>query len=77
MKCPTVPPLRQSAALAPARPASKEPLTLVPGHWDWANMDYEWIPPAWVPRAKGRLWQDGFWTASGIACYWTPGRQVP
>lgn len=76
MKCPTVPPLRPEHAPDPPRPAGGGELTLTPGHWDWEDGDYSWIAPAWVPRANGRIWQDGAWTPSGIACAWNPGHLV-
>jgi hypothetical protein len=52
---------------------------LAPGHWDWNGDSYDWVGPSWVPRPNqhaeksGRIWQDGAWQESGVACVWVRG----
>lgn len=76
--CPTLPSKRLSARPEPLPPVSAQPLTLQPGHWDWADGNYVWTQPEWVPRhdAGVPIWQDGFWTPDGGACVWNPGHFV-
>jgi len=77
MKCPTIPPPR--APTTPTQAESGANLVLAPGHWDWADNSYAWVPPAWVNRPhpeaekSGRIWQNGSWSSAGIACVWVPG----
>lgn len=71
--CPHVPARR--ADPAPKRPAATFPQILQPGHWEWRDGDYQWMPAAWVARltAGSPQWVGGFWTPSGGACVWHNG----
>lgn len=82
MTCPTIPKPRP-AEPAPPRPAAETPLALAPGHWEWADGGYDWLPQAWLARpphphrpAAPALWQGGYWTSDAGACVWTAGSFV-
>ncbi len=76
VQCPHVPDPRPGE-VPPAPPGPRQ--TLQPGHWDWVDGSYVWIPAAWHPRPPGppRTWQDGYWEANGGACVWHNGRTLP
>ncbi len=80
MKCPTIPAAKAATPTPPA-PTEGAATALAPGHWDWADHGYTWVPPTWTPRpphphwqAAPALWQDGYWTPDAGACVWTAGR---
>ncbi len=78
--CPHLPAQAPASVPPPPKPPSSARLVLAPAHWDWIDGNYSWTQAAWVPpphpkaATSGRIWQDGSWSASGIACSWEPGR---
>ena len=57
---PPVPPLRAEAMGKP--PVTETLLIWQPGHWDWTDGAYEWVPGSFVPReGHGELWMPGYW----------------
>jgi hypothetical protein len=76
MACPHIPP-PQDAATPPAR-ASGFAQILRPGHWDWAEYQYNWVPAQWVTLlTKSRpRWQDGHWRQDAGACVWMKPRFI-
>jgi hypothetical protein len=78
MACPAIPAKPLVTRPDPLPPVSATPLTLAPGHWDWADQNYTWVQSQWVPRLSQNrpLWLDGFWAGNGGACVWTQGHFV-
>lgn len=71
--CP-VPPTRRVESI-PKPPVSEQVQLWQPGHWDYSNGNYAWVPGQWVPRGnKSGEWFDGYWTrdAAPSPCRWVP-----
>jgi hypothetical protein len=78
MACPHIPPPPPSAAHVPAPPKSGFAQILQPGHWDWADYDYTWVPARWLTLltvARPR-WQPGHWRQDRGACIWEGARFI-
>jgi hypothetical protein len=49
-----------------------------PGYWHWNNVDYYWVPGAWVePPRPGVLWTPGYWGYSNGVYAFNPGYWGP
>jgi hypothetical protein len=59
------------AETIPKPPVSPTPLIWQPGHWDWTNSAYVWIPGQYVSSAgHGNLWMAGFWEKTPSGWVW-------
>jgi len=78
MACPHIPPPPKGAASLPAAPSSGFRQILRPGHWDWSDGQYSWVPAQWMTLlAPGRpLWRDSAWRPNQGACVWQPAHFV-
>jgi hypothetical protein len=72
MACPHVPAPPVHAKATPLAPASGFTQILRPGHWDWADYQYNWVPAQWLTLLTNEhpLWQSGFWRQDEGACIW-------
>ena len=71
--CPAPPPRKHE--VIPKPPVSEHMQLWQPGHWDYANGGYTWVPGEWVLRGnKSGQWFDGYWTrdAAPSPCHWVP-----
>jgi hypothetical protein len=49
-----------------------------PGYWAWNNVDYYWVPGAWVePPGVGVLWTPPYWAYVGGVYMFHPGYWAP
>jgi len=68
---PPVPPLMVETI--PKPPVSGEQLTWQPGHWNWVNNGYVWLPGQYVPAAgHGPKWMPGWWSRGDSGWTWNP-----
>lgn len=71
--CPHIP--APPPGTTPPAPASAFPKILLPGHWDWSELNYVWTPPEWQTKfsATQARWHDGHWQVTGGGCVWHKG----
>ncbi len=70
--CPVEPPAPPGSKIRPPPPPSFVPQMLEPGHWEWQDDDFVWVPAHWVPKnVPGKpIWRSGFWLYQGGGCAW-------
>jgi hypothetical protein len=77
--CPHIPP--PPPGKPPLPPVSAFPQILLPGHQEWSDGAYTWIPPHWETRFSTTTppkWIPGYWEVNGGACIWHNGHtQTP
>jgi hypothetical protein len=78
--CPHIPP-PPAGEKPPLPPVSAFPQMLLPGHQEWSDGAYSWIPPHWETRFSTTTppkWIPGYWEVNSNACIWHNGHvQAP
>jgi hypothetical protein len=74
--CPA-PPAPPAEVTPPLPRVVYHPVILQPGHWDWIDGHFAWVPSTWVERTPATgLFQPGEW-APGPTCQWLPAHWLP